>query len=276
MECPFQLQSSGDHKSSKSMESHFFRPFDTNMLPNGYHGSQISDYEKYSNYKNSLERHKAEKSRHTDQAELSHSHKSSHEQSNDVKHRHNHTSHEKGSSKSSHSSSHRKSTNQIKGSDHVSSRHHSSENHGKSSQSSDSKTSHYSSINLNNLPFASTLLFQQHDLGALRPTVAVSKLDLEEKRLREKQNRANSDPDYVESEDDDRWEDTHNARLLFITQGPPLKLDTCAEKMRVMNALGLTSQKVKQGMYLRDQIFITFVAINNLFFASSAKHSKIM
>ncbi|KAK3086519.1 hypothetical protein FSP39_019526 [Pinctada imbricata] len=82
-----------------------------------------------------------------------------------------------------------------------------------------------------------------HDLRPDRQASVVSRLDLEEKRLREKRS---SDPDYSDNEEDENCDENKNARIMLISQGPPLELDTSTEKLKFMSEIGLTSFKVKQ------------------------------
>ncbi|XP_060080641.1 genetic suppressor element 1-like isoform X2 [Ylistrum balloti] len=79
----------------------------------------------------------------------------------------------------------------------------------------------------------------------------VSRLDMEERKLREQRLRSdyNSDDSDVESED----EEIKRQRLLFIRSGPPIPLDTSKPKIKFLNQLGLTSHRVKRDLEHQKQ-----------------------
>ncbi|XP_069112722.1 genetic suppressor element 1-like isoform X1 [Argopecten irradians] len=74
----------------------------------------------------------------------------------------------------------------------------------------------------------------------------VSRLDMEERKLRERRMRSDYNSDESEVESDD--EETKRQRLLFIRNGPPLPLDTSKPKIKFLNQLGLTSHRVKKDL----------------------------
>ncbi|XP_033755222.1 genetic suppressor element 1-like isoform X2 [Pecten maximus] len=79
----------------------------------------------------------------------------------------------------------------------------------------------------------------------------ISRLDMEERKLREQRLHTdyNSDDSDVESED----EESKRQRLLFIRYGPSLPLDTSKPKMKFLNQLGLTSHRVKRDLEHQKQ-----------------------
>ncbi|XP_040838204.1 genetic suppressor element 1 isoform X2 [Ochotona curzoniae] len=72
----------------------------------------------------------------------------------------------------------------------------------------------------------------------------VSKLDLEERRRREAQEKGyyyDLDDSYDESD-----EEEVRAHLRCVAEQPPLKLDTCSEKLEFLQLFGLTTQQQKE------------------------------
>ncbi|XP_021379248.1 genetic suppressor element 1-like isoform X2 [Mizuhopecten yessoensis] len=74
----------------------------------------------------------------------------------------------------------------------------------------------------------------------------VSRLDTEERKLREKRQQSDYDSDDTDVESDD--EEIKRQRLLFIRSGPPLPLDTSKPKIKFLKQLGLTSQRIKRDL----------------------------
>ncbi|XP_023217672.1 uncharacterized protein LOC111620060 [Centruroides sculpturatus] len=76
----------------------------------------------------------------------------------------------------------------------------------------------------------------------------ISKLDLEEEKIRKA--RLNGTYNSDESESDSEEENDLNRlnSMLIITKGPPLKLDTSAEKMKFLNMFGLITNRRKKAV----------------------------
>lgn len=92
-----------------------------------------------------------------------------------------------------------------------------------------------------------------------------SKLDLEEKRIREARMNGEYNSDESENEADEECgpEERKRQRLLLVTNGPPLKLDTSPKKMKFLKDFGLTSKQKRRGKHSHT-LFLTLVCAHIL------------
>ncbi len=85
----------------------------------------------------------------------------------------------------------------------------------------------------------------------------LSKLDLEEKKVREARMNGmyKSDESSSESDDEVAKEEKKMEKLLVISSGPPCKLDKSPKKLKYMQQFGLTTKEQRKGSKLLFTIF---------------------
>ncbi len=89
----------------------------------------------------------------------------------------------------------------------------------------------------------------------------LSKLDLEEKKMREARMNGmyNSDDSASESDDETAKDERQKDKLLVIGSGPPCKLDKSPKKLKYLEQFGLTTKEQKKGSKLCQGLLLCFL-----------------
>ncbi|XP_076111711.1 uncharacterized protein LOC143079965 [Mytilus galloprovincialis] len=109
-------------------------------------------------------------------------------------------------------------------------------------------------FNLNHVIDASKMHYKEHHAEHLHLAtdknrgLVISSLDIGWQKLQKRRMRGELSDDSEMDEIVDYLDESHKQSLMMVTKGPPLPLDVSREKVKFLQQIGLTSQKVKRDL----------------------------